>query len=68
MSWQVLRIDHNPTQTRATLVNPDAGATCTSEYREADALARHTLGAATLSGHGYTLRGGPTRIYVSQMY
>ena len=68
MSWQILKLHPSPLQNRVTLVNDDPTATPTTDYHAADALARNTLGAASLVSRGYTLTGRPIRIYASQTY
>lgn len=66
MAWQILTVHPSPIQNRVTIVNDDGSATPTTEYHAADALARRTLGAASLSSRGYGLTGRATRLYVSQ--
>ena len=68
MTWEILKVYNNPTQMSVTLVNIDKSATCTTDYHQADALARKTLGAATLNTKGIGLSGRATRTYVSQCY
>lgn len=68
MPWQILKIHPSPMQNAVTLVSTDAAATPTTDYHAADALARRTLGAASLAGKGYGLAGRPIRRYVSQAY
>ena len=50
MSWQILKMHPSPIQNAVTLTNDDPAATATTDYHAADALARKTLGAASLAG------------------
>lgn len=68
MAWQVLKIHPSPLQNAVTVINDDRAATVTTDYHTADALARKTLGAASLTGRGVSLTGRPIRRYVSQAY
>lgn len=68
MSWKVLKVHPSPMQNSVTIVNDDAAATVTTDYHAADALARKTLGAASLAGRGISITGQPIRRYVSQNY
>lgn len=68
MSWQILKIHPSPMQNAVTIVNDDPAATVTTDYHAADALARKTLGAASLAGRSVGLAGKPIRRYVSQNY
>lgn len=68
MAWQVLKVHPSPLQFRVTLKNDDASATVATDYQQADALARRTLGAASLSARGYGLTGHAMRTYASQNY
>lgn len=68
MTWQVLAKRPSPIQAGVVLINDDPAATVTTDYHAADALARHTLGAASLAARGYGLTGGAMRTYASQAY
>lgn len=68
MAWQILKIHPSPLQNAVTIINDDRAATVTTDYHAADALARRTLGAASLAGRGVGLTGKPIRRYVSQNY
>lgn len=68
MAWKVQQIRNNPIQNSVVLVNDDLSAALTTDYHEADKLARSTLTAATLESKYYDLSGHATRVYVSQAY
>ena len=68
MAWNVARVHRSPIQRRVTLTNSDNWATPATDYQAADALARKTLGDASLVSRGYGLTGTATRVYVSQTY
>lgn len=68
MTWTVQTRHPSPMQARVTLVNDDPAATPTTDYHAADALARRTLGAASLAGRGENLSGHAVRVYASQAY
>lgn len=68
MSWEVLKRHPSPLQNAVTLVNRDPASTPATDYHAADALARKTLGAATLAGRGVGMAGHSIRRYVSQAY
>lgn len=68
MTWSVARVHPSPMQASVTLVNDDTAATPTTDYHAADALARRTLGAASLAARGVNLSGRAVRTYASQAY
>lgn len=69
MTWQVHKINNNPLQVSVAIVNDDNTATPTTDYREADKLARKTIMGATLNAKGYTLlTDRAMRVYISQAY
>lgn len=68
MAWQIQAHHPSPIQNALTLINDDLAATATTDYHAADALARRTLGAASLAWRGDSLTGHARRHYVSQNY
>lgn len=66
--WTVSSVRHNPMQSTVALVNEDLGASVSTDYQAADALARRTLGAVSLYKTGYNLSHQAMRLYASQMY
>lgn len=68
MTWQVLKVHPSPMQARVTIINDDPAATPTTEYHAADALARRTLGAASLAQRGQGVSRRAIRVYASQVY
>lgn len=69
MSWKVHKIGNNPLQISVSIVNDDKTATPTTDYREADKLARQTIAGAVLNVRGYTLlTDRAMRVYISQAY
>ena len=69
MAWEIHKIINNPLQVSVAVVNDDKTATPTTDYREADKLARKTIAGATLNAKGYTLlTDRAMRVYISQAY
>lgn len=69
MAWEVLKITNNPLQMGVTLVNNDRAAGTTTDWREADKLARATIPVARLNATAISfLTGRATRSYISQNY
>lgn len=69
MTWKVHKINNNPLQNSVAIVNDDKTATPTTDYREADKLARKTIAGAALNTKGYTLlTNRAMRVYISQAY
>lgn len=68
MAWEVLRITNNPIQAGVTLVNTDRAAGTTTDWREADKLARATIPVARLNATATGLTGRAMRSYISQNY
>ena len=67
--WKVHKRNFNPIQPTYELINDEAGATPTTDYRKADALARKLFGRVSFEGHGYTFWDNkPIRYYASQNY
>lgn len=56
MAWEIHKINNNPLQVSVAVVNDDKTATPTTDYREADKLARKTITGAALNTKGYTLQ------------
>lgn len=69
MAWRVLKIWRNPVQMSVTLINDDPAACTTTDWREADKLARATIPVARLNETAILpLTGRAMRSYVSQNY
>ena len=66
--WQVLKITNNPIQASVTLINNDRAACTTTDWRDADKLARATIPVARLNATAIGLTGRAMRSYVSQNY
>ena len=68
MAWRVFKIRPSSMQWSVTLMNDDPAACTTTDWREADKLARATIPVARLSATAYGLTGRAMRSYVSQNY
>lgn len=67
--WEIQKINKNPMQNSVMLTHTDKSATPTTDYHEADKLARRALGKASLHWKGYSaLSNTPVRHYISQNY
>lgn len=68
MAWNIAKVYPSPIQRRVLVTNDAADATVSTDFREADKIARTAIASPVLATKGYGLTGRAYRVYVSQNY